>query len=248
MSHDCLNCTAPLTHNYCPHCGQKSSTHRYSIPHFLEHDLVHGVWHVDKGVLFTIVALFTRPGHGVREFIQGKRVNYFSFVTLILLILTVSSLIAPYTHGSMSELTSQKSKALMNDLERLISTYPKVVLIITIPIYSLFSFLWFRKAKLNFSEHLVMNSYRVIPEMLIGLLFSVVSIYYTGKQMVAIQYLSLSLFGLLYSVCFYYQFFSAYSYSKKALLFKSIMVYVTYLIFFFLAGVVFAIAKTRLTH
>lgn len=243
MSHECLNCTAPLTHNYCPHCGQKSSTHRYSIPHFFEHDLVHGVFHVDKGILFTLVALFTRPGHSVREFIQGKRVSYFSFVTLILLILTVTGLIAPYTHGKMSDLAPEQSKAMMNDVERLITTYPKLVMIITIPIYSLFSFLWFRKAKLNFSEHLVMNSYRVIPEMLIGLLFAIISIYYTGKHMVTIQYVTAGLFGIFYSIYFYYQFFSSFNYSKKAVLFRSIMIYVTYLLISFLVGFILAAIK-----
>lgn len=41
------------------------------------------------------------------RFVQGKRVPYFSFVTLILLMLTVSGLIAPYTHGKMSDLMPQ---------------------------------------------------------------------------------------------------------------------------------------------
>lgn len=246
MSSDCLNCAAPVTHNYCPNCGQKSSTHRYSIKHFIEHDFVHGIWHVDKGILFTLKALFTRPGHSVREFIQGKRVPYFSFVTLILLILTASTLIAPYTHGSMSDLMPQGSKAAMSNAEKFISEHPKLILIITIPIYSLLSFLWFRKAKLNFSEHLVLNSNRVIVELIMGLLFSVITIFYANSKTLLLFYFSaVTLFAFIYSIWFYYQFFSGFNYSKKALLLRSILVPASYYTVSFLVGVVSAIINLK---
>lgn len=63
MSKDCLNCAATVVpYNYCPNCGQKTTTHRYSIQHFIAHDFVHGIWHVDKGILFTLAGLFKRPG------------------------------------------------------------------------------------------------------------------------------------------------------------------------------------------
>lgn len=246
MSPDCLNCSAPVTQNYCANCGQKSTTHRYSIKHFLEHDFIHGVWHVDKGILFTLKGLFTRPGHSVREFIQGKRVPYFSFVTLILLILTVSGLIAPYTHGKMSDLMPQGSRAMMNSLEKFISEHPKLVLIIAIPIYSFFSFIWFRKAKLNFSEHLVLNSNRIIVELIIGLLVSALTIFYTNTKVLVFLYFGLlSFLGLFYSIWFYYQFFSGFNYNKKALLLRSIAVPASYYFLSFLIGVVFAIIKLK---
>ncbi|MGQ7855049.1 DUF3667 domain-containing protein [Pedobacter sp. WC2501] len=242
MSSDCLNCTAPVTQNFCPNCGQKSSTHRYSIKHFLAHDFVHGIWHVDKGILFTLKALFTRPGHSVREFIQGKRVPYFSFVTLILLILTVSSLIAPYTHFNMSDLMPKGGKAVMSSTEKFISEHPKLILIITIPIYSLLSFLGFRKAKLNYSEHLVLNSNRVIVELIMGLLISVVTIFYTDTKVIVFFTYGMGLFlGFFYSIWFYYQFFSAFNYSKTALILRSILVPVSYNLLTFIIGIVLAI-------
>lgn len=224
----------------------KSTTHRYSIKHFLAHDFIHGVWHVDKGILFTLKGLFTRPGHSVREFVQGKRVPYFSFVTLILLILTVSGLIAPYTHGKMSDLMPQGSRAMMNSLEKFISEHPKLVLIIAIPIYSFFSFIWFRKAKLNFSEHLVLNSNRIIVELIIGLLVSALTIFYTNTKVLVFLYFGLlSFLGLFYSIWFYYQFFSGFNYNKKALLLRSIAVPASYYFLSFLIGVVFAIIKMK---
>lgn len=242
MSTDCLNCGAPVMQNYCANCGQKSTTHRYSIKHFVAHDFIHGVWHVDKGILFTLKSLFTRPGHSVREYIQGKRVPYFSFVTLILLILTVSGLIAPYTHGNMSDLMPQGGKGMMNDVEKFISHYPKLILIITIPIYSFFSLIWFSKAKLNFSEHLVLNSYRVIVEMIIGLLVSILTIFCQNTQILLFLYFGvLSFLGIFYSVWFYYQFFSAFNYRKLALILRSILVPISYNLLTLILGIVYAI-------
>lgn len=247
MSTDCLNCAATVVpHNYCPNCGQKTTTHRYSIQHFIAHDFVHGIWHVDKGILFTLAGLFKRPGHSVREFIQGKRVPHFNFITLILLILTVGSIIAPYAHGKMSDLMPEQGKQLTNDFESIVSTYPKLVLIVAIPLYSLFSFALFKRAQLNYSEHLVINSNRIIPELIVGLLLSVISIFYTNMKGLILLYLFVpGLFSLLYSIWFYYQFFSWYGYSKKALLFRGIMVPVSYMFLTVLLGFISAVLSAK---
>ncbi|TDQ06544.1 DUF3667 domain-containing protein [Pedobacter metabolipauper] len=244
MAPNCLNCSSSIQYNYCPNCGQKSTTHRYSIKHFIEHDFIHGVWHVDKGILYTLKQLFTRPGHGIREFVQGKRVNYFSFVTLILLLVTLSSLIAPYSHVHLADLMPKESKELMSAVEKFMAKYPKLVLIITIPIYSFFSFIWFRKTKLNFSEHLVLNSYRIIPELIIGLLMTALTVFYTNTKVLLFLYVVVvSGFGLVYSIWVYYQFFSGYNYSKKALFLRSIAVPVSYMLLSFVIGIISGIVQ-----
>lgn len=250
MNANCLNCTNPVQHNYCPHCGQKASTHRYSMTHFLAHDLVHSVWHVDKGIFFTIKELFTRPGHSVREYIQGKRVNYFSFITLILLLLAVASFLNPYLKVTLSGLMSENSRKMMNAIEKFTTSYPRTTMLITLPIYAFFSFIWFRKAKLNYSEHLVLESYKIIPQLFVGILFSVLCTFYTDVTVLSILYFGvISIISLLYSVWFYYQFFSGYNYSKKQLVFRSLMVQVSYIGLSFLIGIILGILKiTGLLH
>ncbi|RZL57754.1 MAG: DUF3667 domain-containing protein, partial [Pedobacter sp.] len=130
--HNCLNCNSEVIKNYCANCGQKLSTHRYSLKHFVEHDFVHGVWHVDKGVLYTIKELFTRPGNSVREFIQGKRARLFNFVTLIVLILAISGLLAPYQQLRLVDIMPQSIKDTMNTIDKFSTKYPKVVILILI--------------------------------------------------------------------------------------------------------------------
>lgn len=242
MEHNCLNCNEPSAYNYCQNCGQKSSTHRYSLKHFLEHDVIHGVWHVDKGVLFTIKELFTRPGHSVREYVQGKRVRFFNFISLLLIILAASAFAAHYNHIKLTDLMPQASKATMTSLEEFTTKYPKIVLVITIPIYSLFSFIWFKRAGLNFTEHIVLNSYKTAAELIIALTFTAVTIFYTNiKVLIFIYYFFVVFLSFIYGIWFYAQFFSKYNYSRKAVIFRAIMIPVSYMLISMIVGVVMAI-------
>lgn len=242
---NCLNCKQKTFGNFCQYCGQKNSIHRYSLGHFIEHDLIHGIWHVDKGVLYTIKELFTRPGNSVREFIQGKRARLYNFVTLIILILAISALIAPYIQIHLADLMPVESKEAMNAVEKFSTKYPKVLILILIPIYSFFSYLWFRKAKLNYSEHLVLNSYKTSGELIIALLFSIITMFYTNSTvLLIIYYFFVVLGGLIYSVWFYRQFFQVFNYSKKAVIFKSIMTSISYLLISVIIGIVVGVIKS----
>jgi hypothetical protein len=85
MESRCLNCHEPLKGEFCSHCGQPADTHRINI-HFLWHDLQHGFMHADKGILFTTIELFTRPGHSIRAFLGGKRVIHFKPISMVLIL------------------------------------------------------------------------------------------------------------------------------------------------------------------
>jgi len=243
MATTCLNCAQPVTENFCGNCGQKTAVHRYSIKHFIEHDVIHSVWHVDSGIFFTVKQLFTRPGHSVREFIKGRRVGYFSFITLLLLVLGISHFLGEFTHVKISDLMPESSKGTMNKLQEFTKNYPKSTLLITIPFYSVFSFLWFKRSKLNLSEHLVLNSYKTAAESLIGLAFLIITLFYSNIKVLTIIYSVVSLLTLLYSFWFYRQFFSAYGYSKTALIVRSLAVIFSYILLSFVIGIIMAVIK-----
>jgi hypothetical protein len=241
MELNCQNCNLIISDNFCGNCGQKSTVHRYSLKHFVEHDLIHGIWHVDNGIVFTIKELFTRPGHTIREFINGKRVGYFSFVTLLLLILGISHFLSEYAQVKLSDLMPESSKGAMNELQEFTKRNPKTMLLITIPFYSIFSFLWFRKSKLNLTEHFVLNSYKTVGESLLGLLFLIISIFYTNIKVLIIIYSIISFFTLFYALWFYRQFFSTFGYSKKSLIIRSIGVVFSYMLLSLFVGIIMGI-------
>ncbi len=243
ITEDCLNCGNPITDKFCSKCGQKTTVHRYSLKHFIEHDLIHGIWHVDNGILFTIRELFTRPGHSIREFINGKRIGYFSFVTLLLLVLGFSHFLGEYAKVQISDLMPESSKGAVNELQIFTKKYPKSMLLITIPFYSLFSFLWFRRSKLNLTEHFVLNSYKTIGEFIISLLFVIITIFYSNIKLLTLVYSIISLSTIFYAFWFYKQFFSVYGYSKKSLILRSCGVVFSYMFLSFFVGVVMGIVK-----
>lgn len=243
MSKNCLNCRNPITDNFCSKCGQKTSVHRYSFKHFVEHDLVHGIWHIDNGIAFTIKELFTRPGHSIREFIRGKRVGYFSFFTLLVLILAISHFLGEYSQVNLTDMMPENSKSAVNELEEFTKNYPKSTLLLTIPFYSIFSFLWFRKAKLNLTEHFVLNAYKTVVDSLISLVFLIVTIFYANIKVLIIVYGLIGILKLIYALWYYKQFFSDYGYSKKSLIARSFGVIFSYMIFSIFLGIVLGIMK-----
>jgi hypothetical protein len=244
MTH-CLNCNQPLQEHYCARCGQKASTHRYSVKHFIVHDLVHGILHIDKGILFTIKELFTRPGHSVRAFIEGKRAQYFSYITLLIILIGLGHFLGAFSHLKLTDIVPDKSKAIMSEIEQFSTKYPKLIPLFTIPVSSIFSYLWFRKARLNGTEHLIMNAYKASAELIIGILFSVVTIFYRDKQVLYLLYNVMALLTTAYTVWFYYQYFSAFGYRKYSLILRSIMIPVSIALFSMMIGIVAGILQSR---
>jgi len=82
----CLNCNTALHGAYCHACGQKASTHRLSMKHFIAHDLVHGLFHLDGSFPRTLKAAIVRPGKAALQYIAGHRAGTFNLVTLLVIL------------------------------------------------------------------------------------------------------------------------------------------------------------------
>lgn len=240
-SKTCLNCHSPVGQRYCPNCGQKTSTHRYSLKHFLTHGLIHGLIHLDSGILYTAKELCTRPGHSVREYIQGKRARHFNYLTLLMVLATLGYLLSELTTVTLSALITVEGQSTdyLGTLEKVSVEYPKTYILLTIPLYALTSFLWFMKAKQNFTEHLVINSYKAAAELMLWLLFWILTLFYTDKSGLLAAYTVLSIAVTVYSIWFYYQYFSVFGYSKAGLLVRSLMASITISL---VSGIITAIA------
>lgn len=219
----CLNCNSEVSNKYCHYCGQKTSTHRFSLKHFLLHDLVHGVFHLDKGFFFTVKELFTRPGHSIREYVQGKRSVHFNYFTFILFIITIGHILNGFSEVHIADLTSSQNKAFMTNFEKFATNYPKTVALIQIPILAFFSFLFFKRSKQNYTENLVLNLYKLSGELIISTVFTVITIFYKNTAVLPILLSITTLLILIYSIWFYFQYFSVYNYTKVGLIFRSVV-------------------------
>lgn len=92
----CANCglaMASSSQKFCPDCGQATPAHRIDW-HFLAHEVQHSIFHVDKGILHTAKQLIIRPGKFIREYIEGKRVNHFKPILMIMITGAVAAFLA----------------------------------------------------------------------------------------------------------------------------------------------------------
>lgn len=72
----CKCCGEIYQGNYCPRCGQRSTTSRYRMSNALK-NIAGGFFNIDSGFGRTLIDLFYRPGHLIREFVTGRRAFYF---------------------------------------------------------------------------------------------------------------------------------------------------------------------------
>lgn len=81
----CLNCGTTYTGNFCHRCGQSRTTARYRLSNALR-NITGGFFNIDSGFGRTLFELLYRPGYMIRDFIGGKRAEYFRpFQTLFVL-------------------------------------------------------------------------------------------------------------------------------------------------------------------
>ncbi len=179
----CKNCGNHFAGHYCNHCGQRADTHRITW-HYVWHEIPHSVWHLDKGILFTLKELFSRPGYTIREFLDGKRVNHYRPLALILILGGILTFILHGLDIHLAELGQNSlgvdvkttgSKTLQQfqlDLNHFIERYQNLIQIALLPLTSMYTWLLFRRQRLNYPEHLVANTFLAN----IALVFSIVGI------------------------------------------------------------------------
>jgi Protein of unknown function (DUF3667) len=222
MSKACLNCNAQLQGNFCIHCGQSAKTHRFTIKHVFTQDFLFAIFHVNRGLLFSVKELFTRPGHSAREYIDGKRVSHLNYFTLLVIALLVFSLIEQITPFHFTDLTESNSK-IYETIDKVMKEYPKFLYIGIIPLYAVFSYLFFGKAKQNYAENFVLNSFRVSATIIMNILFLSFASIVRDISIIRKADGLLAWIGTGYGTWFYYQYFSPFYSNKLMLVVKSLL-------------------------
>lgn len=88
QTHTCANCGLEYNGLFCPRCGQKSNTQRLTPKNLLSNTLE--VWDFNnRSVPGTIIQLFTRPGHFIRDYLKGHRAPYYAPIKLLFLLCVI---------------------------------------------------------------------------------------------------------------------------------------------------------------
>jgi hypothetical protein len=176
----CLNCENQVhqDHYFCPSCGQKSAVHRLSM-HDVSHDALHYFVHADKGMFSLTWHLLRKPGQVQREYVAGKRKKYFpplnfflvvaAFYVFMVNIISAHSaayVISPQEQAQIDARKTPESKARLQGIferratiMKFIDKYSNVIAMVATPLISAFIFLFYRKGRYNYTEHLIANMY-----------------------------------------------------------------------------------------
>lgn len=241
----CQNCSQKTIQKYCSNCGQKTDVERFSIKYILVHDILHGIFHIDKGFPYTLKELFTRPGHSIREYINGKRVQHFHFFTFIIIALLLGKLFSAIVPFDFSDIDPVSGNKFFNTFNTFLKENIKLFTFLVIPLQALISFIFFRKSKQNYSEHIVIASYISGAVLFIDLLFPLGVLILTSDSVLIRFSIGIELLKILYSTWFFYQYFSfSNAYSKTSLVVRSLLssvliLIITYLVIVLLIGLEF---------
>ncbi|MEO6978288.1 MAG: DUF3667 domain-containing protein [Mucilaginibacter sp.] len=256
MSKTCKNCDNAVDENFCDHCGQSIGTGRINM-HFLWDEIQSQVLSFDKGILYTSKQLFLRPGESIREYLAGKRVTHIKPIALVILLTGVFALLygvlgintlnsdawkgleEGFNEGPKSEL-SIDIKAI-NDFK---NNHIDLIELTLLPLYSMASFIVFRKYKYNFAEHLVLNGFITTQKLVVNILMlPLFSIYNSNAEVFDWLGVTEIFIGMLITVRIYTSFFNRGSIFISVL--KSGLVYLSlfteYVLLFFIYLIVLVV-------
>lgn len=233
MTSTCKNCSQNFKGHFCSNCGQSSNTHEINLKYFL-HEIQHGLLHIDKGILYTTKQLFTKPGHSIRDYINGKRVKHFKPIAYVFIVCTIYALLSKISHENtflddisigFTEVENVKNKplgALTTTLNWLKNHYAYGALLL-IPIFSLASYLAFRKSNYNYFKHLILNCYITGQRTLVYILIVPIISLFNNKNLTENAQEFKLIIGIILTFWTYMQFFNNLTKSKS--FFLTILMY-----------------------
>lgn len=169
---NCLNCGKEVTDQFCSGCGQKADTHRISFKNFIFHDVLHGTFHVDKGMLFTAKQSLVRPGKAALDYIAGKRKRYYNVFYLILITFGLIVFFIHFYDVLSGEVIPDKHyiNEASRKMDEIFSQKSKIIIFLFVPLTALNSFILFRRKKLNLSEHFIIAGMVLLGMLLMSFL------------------------------------------------------------------------------
>ncbi|MBK7632015.1 MAG: DUF3667 domain-containing protein [Ignavibacteriales bacterium] len=186
------------------------------------------------GIFYSAGQLFTRPGHTIREYIEGKRVKHFEPIALLLTLATLYGLLY-HTFGinlfvDVSNSTASVNNTNLNIINDWMSNNYSLETCLFVPIYALGSFIVFRKQKYNFIEHVYLNTFLGSQRIFLHLLIFPLFVVFNGTAQLKVV-MDVSIFlDIILLIWSYTQFFNRLTKTKAILL--SVLSYLIFLVFF----------------
>ncbi len=184
----CLNCSHAVPDRYCGRCGQDAHhTHRLTLKD-MPHDVLHSIWHVDKGILYTLRTMVRRPGPTIRAYLAGQRADHFRPLSLLFMITGLYALLAAVLHIQMLPPRDPTVPEAVWKMQQVSTGFMMKYLswgyVATVPVWALFARWFLRRGGYNYAECLIIAAFITAIMNFFALLYLPVTYTYSGTPQI----------------------------------------------------------------
>lgn len=195
----CKNCEHTFHGNYCSNCGQKTNTVRLNW-NYIQDELKYTFLHINKGFLYTIKELFTRPGDTVREFLEGKRVHHYKPILLLFVLAGINGVLSLYINLTSYIPKTKGANQFADEMPKMMNwifSHYTLVELSLLPLFSLCSWLSFKKYGYNYIENIIINCFASAQRLALGIITFPILYFSSPKYtMIISSLMALPLYGL----------------------------------------------------
>lgn len=231
----CKNCNHHFEGMFCNNCGQSADTHRLDYKFLFKNLRKNFLKYFHGGIFYSAMQLFKRPGHTIRDYIEGKRVKHFEPIALLITLATLYGVLYHMFGINLFVDVSNNSSAAqtsnMNLINNWFSGNYSLATLLSVPIYAIASFSIFYKQKYNFIEHVYLNTFLGSQRILLHLLIFPLFVIYNGTLKLKFV-MDVSIFlDVILLVWSYAQFFNKLTKGKA--IFLTILSYAIFIVLYF---------------
>jgi len=231
----CLNCQTEFSGHFCPNCGQKASTRRYSWSYVFSKDFLSDIFNFDRGFLHTLKDLSYRPGHLINDYLQGKRKTYFNAVGFLLVVLAIEALLWSMAHNSVAEVMLDNIQAQvgreaaagisLGDVESILRNQ-KAIFLLAVPLAAFFSWLILKRMQYNFLEHCIAIIFLLAMNTMLGFVAGLLGILPISMDIFKVFYVPFSYVVIAFDLLLIWQFSQKADYSLGGRIWRTLLTFI----------------------
>ena len=220
---ECKGCSGTLDSgmHFCPSCGEIAHPHRLDLKHIF-HEFIHAFLHADKGIFLLVKQLAQEPGVTALSYVNGSRKKYFNPVSFLLI---AGGLTFFLRHQLAVELPAG-SKKMSFYIAEFMHRYSTAIIVLTVPVLSLYSWLFFKSTGKNYSENMVMNLYMMGEYHLFTIICYVIPAAFFPQAGIVLSGISM----LIMAVYYYFTCKNFFQQNYSVILLKIILIELLYLL------------------
>lgn len=243
----CKNCNGIVRKNFCSTCGQHTGVGKINYKSVIQ-ELFQAVFFIKNGFLFTLKELFLRPGSTIRAYLYGQRKRYFKPVVYVIILssfyylsirlvgesIWLENIVADMMENvdSSINISIGEEKVVVPELFIWLSKNYTYLVLLSIPLFSLASWIAFWHFKVNYFEHFVINLYITGQQAFISAVILLINAPFKSDFL---EFLS-SFLAVLYVYFVYWKFF------KSGRRFWNVVrTIISFMIYGFLSLIIFAL-------